>query len=393
MPKKTKKSSTTPSKPSVWYHHLNPLDTTNPNRQTISLILLAVIAIITSLNTLWGEFVYDDNMTILEDKRIQEPQQIFHWTPRHIRTITYIIDYQLWGLNPSGFHLTNLILHTSCCLLLYYLVNLILKKQRIALFTSLLFATHPIHSEAVSVISHRKDLLAMFFYCLAFIFYLQGIATASLKKGLLLAASAISYFLAMFSKEVAAVCLPAMIFCYHFLFEPSKITSIIKKYWLYFLAGFVLITLFFIKLNVFGRASSPQNILMVTGNVTDQYLPVFYTMLKSFLIYLRLLLLPCNLFMNYEVPISMSLLEPGVIAGGLTIIAIIIFWLKTYHRLPGVSFATIWFLIGWLPTSNILPLVQFFVAERFMYIPSVGFCLLSAIGLNHLSQAGKGKPL
>ncbi|MDI6781925.1 MAG: tetratricopeptide repeat protein [bacterium] len=391
MSKKSKKLSTTqiPKTQTAWYKYLNPLDTTNPNYSYISLILIAAITIITSFNTLWGEFVYDDNMTILEDKRIQDPHQIFCWTPRHIRTITYIIDYYFWGLNPFGFHLTNLILHTACCLLLYYLVNLILKKPQIALFTSLLFATHPIHSEAVSVISHRKDLLAMFFYCLAFIFYLQGITATFLKKVLLLAASAISYFLAMFSKEVAAVCLPVMIFMYHFLFEPSKVISIIRKYWLYFLSGFILIALFFIKLNVFGRAASPQNILMVTGNATTEYLPVFYTMLKSFLIYLRLLLFPCNLFMNYEVPISMNLFETGVIAGGLIIISIILFWLKTYRRLPGVSFATIWFLIGWLPTSNILPLVQFFVAERFMYIPSVGFCLISAIGLDQLLQKKK----
>lgn len=389
MSKKTKKLSTKPSKSLTWYHHLNPLDTTNPNYQTISLMLVAVIAIITSLNTLWGEFVYDDTMTILEDKRIQDWHQIFHWTPRHIRTITYIIDYHLWGLNPFGFHLTNLILHIACCLLLYCLINLILKKPQIALFTSLLFAAHPVHSEAVSVISHRKDLLAMFFYCLAFILYLQGMTATFLKKGLLLVSSAISYFLAMFSKEVSAVCLPLTIFLYHFLFEPSKTSSILKKYWLYFLAVFILIILFFIKLNVFGRASSPSNILMVTNNATNEYLPVFYTMLKSFLTYLRLLLFPCNLFMNYEVPISMNLFEPRVIAGALIIIAIIFFWITTYRQLPAICFAIAWVIVGWLPTSNILPLVQFFVAERFMYVPSVGFCLILSIGINKLSQRKK----
>ncbi|MBI4778605.1 hypothetical protein HY792_06785, partial [Candidatus Desantisbacteria bacterium] len=96
MSKKTKKSSTKPiSKSSAWYHHLHI-------PHSASLIFLAAIAIITSLNTLWGEFVYDDTMTILEDKRIQDWHQIFHWTPRHIRTITYIIDYHFWGLNPFG---------------------------------------------------------------------------------------------------------------------------------------------------------------------------------------------------------------------------------------------------------------------------------------------------
>ncbi|MFH1096959.1 MAG: tetratricopeptide repeat protein [Candidatus Desantisbacteria bacterium] len=377
-----------------FWHHLNPFDTTNPNYRTISLILLAAIAILTSLNTLWGEFVYDDNMTILEDARIQDWHQIFHWTPRHIRTITYIIDYHFWGLNPFGFHLTNLILHVVCCLLLFVLVNIIFKKPQIALFTSLLFATHPVHSEAVSVISHRKDLLAMFFYCLTFILYLRGTATTSLKKLSTLhsplstfyfAFSAISYFLAMFSKEVAAVSLPITICLYHFLFEPSKTTGILKKYWLYWTAGFILIIAFFIKLNVLSRAFNPKNMLMVTNNATTEYLPVFYTMLKSFLTYLRLLVFPCNLSMNYEVPISTSLFEPGVLIGALALIAIITFWITTYRKLPGICFAIAWFIVGWLPTSNILPLVQFFVAERFMYIPSVGFCLLLAIGLNQLS--------
>jgi len=412
MPKKSRKPNTTtlPSKTpernnpltpfakGEFWHHLNPFDTNNPNYRTISLILLATIAILTSLNTLWGEFVYDDNMTILEDARIQDWHQIFHWTPRHIRTITYIIDYHFWGLNPFGFHLTNLILHVLCCLLLFVLINIIAKKPQIALFTSLLFATHPIHSEAVSVISHRKDLLAMSFCCLAFILYLRGITISgqtyrfvptSIKKALLLCLSSISYFLAMFSKEVAAVSLPIMLCFYHFLFEPSKITNILKKYWLYWIAGFILIIAFFIKLNVLSRAFNPKNILMVTNNATTEYLPVFYTMLKSFCIYLRLLLFPCNLSMNYEVPISTSLLETGVLIGALALIAIIIFWITTYRKLPGVCFAIAWFLVGWLPTSNILPLVQFFVAERFMYIPSVGFCLLLSIGLNQLFKKRK----
>lgn len=387
MSKKQKKSSTKP------HGQRQTLQQQAANltgwKPVLPFILLAAIAIITSLNTLWGEFVYDDTMTILEDERIKDWTQMFHWTPRHIRTITYIFDYHVWGLNPFGFHLTNLILHIACCLLLYVLICIIFKKPQIALLTSLLFAVHPVHSEAVSVISHRKDLLAMFFYCLAFILYLQGITAASLKKGLLLASSITSYFLAMFSKEVAAVGLPVMICLYHFLFEPSKTTSILKRYWLYFLAGFILIILFFIKLNVFGRASSPHNILMVTGNATSEYLPVFFTMLKSFLTYLRLLMFPFNLFMNYEVPISMSLLEPGVFAGALTLITIIAFWITSYRRLPIICFAIAWFLINYLPTSNIFPLVQFFVAERFMYIPSVGFCLLLALGINHLSQQRK----
>ncbi|MFH1859433.1 MAG: tetratricopeptide repeat protein [bacterium] len=400
MSKKTKKSTTKPhgqkQSPQLQvaaftgWKWRNPLSSVPPHHyHTISLILLAAIAIIASINTLWGEFVYDDTMTILEDARIQDWHQIFHWTPRHIRTITYIIDYHVWGLNPFGFHLTNLILHIACCLLLYCLINLIFKKPQIALFTSLLFAVHPVHSEAVSVISHRKDLLAMFFYCLAFILYLQGIAAASLKKGLLLASSIVSYFFAMFSKEAAAVGLPVIICIYHFLLEPSKTTNILKKYWTYFLAGFILIALFFIKLNVLGRAFNPKNILMVTTNATTEYLPVFYTMLKSFLTYLQLLLFPCNLFMNYEVPISMSLLEPIVLIGALTLIAIITFWITTYRKLPMVCFAIAWFMINWLPTSNILPLVQFFVAERFMYIPSVGFCLLIALGIDKLSQQRK----
>jgi tetratricopeptide (TPR) repeat protein len=268
---------------------------------------------------------------------------------------------------------------------------MIFRQPDIGLITSLLFATHPIHSEVIAVISHRKDLLALLFYLIAFILYLRGLYSSSIKKYILMFSSVVSYILAMFSKEVAAVGLPVMILVYHLCFQPAgeHITKFIKRYWAVGMAFIILIALFMIKLNVFHRAFNPDNILMVTSDTTTRYLPVLYTMLKSLLTYIRLLIFPYNLFINYEIPISMSFFEPNVILGTILLISTIIFWLKMYNKLPGICFAIAWFIVGWLPTSNILPLVQYFVAERFMYIPSVSFCVLVALGIKRLYQRYK----
>src|SRR3989337_347461 len=103
-------------------------------------IILAVISVIVFCNTLDNTFVYDDSVTIVKNNLIKNWKN-FHTlfsfnyfilfgelSYRPFVTLTYFIDYSLWGLNPTGFHLTNLLLQTANTLLFYLFLKLVLKQ-------------------------------------------------------------------------------------------------------------------------------------------------------------------------------------------------------------------------------------------------------------------------
>ena len=135
-------------------------------------------------------------------------------TYRPVVTFSYFIDYSLWHLNPAGFHLTNILLHAVNVVLVYLLVSAVSRSRTTAFLTSILFALHPILTEAVNGISYREDLLATtfflgrHFYCL-----LNPKSTSQNPKfaNCLYPLSLFSYLLALCSKEVA-ITLPLIIF-------------------------------------------------------------------------------------------------------------------------------------------------------------------------------------
>ena len=78
--------------------------------------------------------------------------------------ISYAIDYNFWGLNPIGYHIVNILLHTLNAILIYIIAKQLIENKIIALLSSLFFAVHPVHVESVTWLSGRKDVLSMSFF-------------------------------------------------------------------------------------------------------------------------------------------------------------------------------------------------------------------------------------
>ena len=151
----------------------------------LPLILITVLGFAVYGNAINGAFLWDDQLLIKDNQYIRDYSylgQIFSsdteagageqsgfWRP--IQIFTYTIEYSLWQLNASGYHLTNIILHILVALSVFWLVNILFDNQRLALFTGLLFVAHPIHTGAVAYISGRADSLAALFMLLCFVFY------------------------------------------------------------------------------------------------------------------------------------------------------------------------------------------------------------------------------
>ncbi len=143
--------------------------------------LPAAIALAVNLNVLWNGFVWDDNYIIREAAHsVLGPvvaQGVENTYYRPVVEWSWIADRAIWDKNPIGFHLTNLILHMGTTLLLTFVGLRLLRGyaegSAVALVAATLFAVHPVHSEAVAWIAGRNDLFPAFFMTLAMGFYLQ----------------------------------------------------------------------------------------------------------------------------------------------------------------------------------------------------------------------------
>ena len=183
--------------------------------------------------------------------------------------------------------------------------------------------------------------------------------------------------------------MPLVIILYDLYFTQNKDKAkIIYKRGGYYL-GFFLVLAFYLFVRFFVFFNPLKSLDYLGGSI---YL-TFLTMLKVFALYLKLLLLPINLCADYVVKVSSSPFEP-LVAGGiglLVILLIISFKLYKWERSSElglsrlVSFAILYFFITLLPVSNIIPL-GIMMAERLLYIPSLGFCIVLAVILAKIPQ-------
>src|SRR4030095_6154218 len=192
-------------------------------------IILAVISFAVYANSLSNDFVFDDESVVLGDPTITALSNIpkyftgeqgFHKViGRYYRPVvsaSYAIDCAIWGLKPFGFHLTNVLIHVINCLLLYTLLTLMFEKSQskfkdsAILIGAVIFALHPIHTEAVSWVSGRTDSLSCTFFFAAFIYYFKYSENSGYRNLSLLL---LFYLLALLAKEMA-ITLPAVIILY-----------------------------------------------------------------------------------------------------------------------------------------------------------------------------------
>ncbi len=140
------------------------------------IVAAVVIAYLPSIN---GGFIWDDKMLLSNNQIIIAPDGLYRfWCTTEtidywpVSNTTFWLEWRLWGMNSTGYHVTNLILHIATTLLIW----VILRKLSIpgAFFAGLIFAVHPVNVESVAWIAQRKGLLAMLFCLLSILFYLQA---------------------------------------------------------------------------------------------------------------------------------------------------------------------------------------------------------------------------
>jgi protein O-mannosyl-transferase len=380
-------------------------------RQWLRCLLLVLFGASVHVPALQGPLLWDDFYLARDNPFIKSPLLIFeafrhylfpdtfagHYRP--VQTISYCFDYLIWNTDAYGYHLSNVLWHIGSGILLYLLLQRLLRSiapryleenvgaardQRgaalsaAAFLIALLWVVHPVHSAAVDYISGRADSLAFFFACGGWLLYLRAreIPRSIFRRGSYILA-ALSELLALCSRETGLVWMLVFLL-YLFIFDRKPTVR----------AKLIVLSCCLAVAGAYGTLRAlPEYRPMPASQTTSTVAVKGVLMLRALGDYGRLMIWPANLHMERDVtPDSLSdkshwrqsIQAEYLSIAGLLVAAILVYGASRRGsarpiRILGAG----WFLIAYLPISNLFNL-NATVAEHWLYLPSVGFLVFVA---------------
>jgi len=348
-------------------------------RLPLDRIVLVTLVILAYLPSLGGEFVSDDHRFIERNEAIHRLTPIRYFTDltaqateawggiyRPLRTLDFAIDWAISGGRPAWFHLRNVAYLALASVLLLALFRRILGEEGTDLASpafcgALVFAIHPVHTESVAWISSRGDLLLLVFFLAALLLHVRGRHLAALAVLLL----------ALLSKE-SAVVFPAAVLLVDIL-RRARLT------WRWYAGYAGLAAAYTVCWFLFIGADSVDRVSQIPYYWGGTLFSNTVTVGKGMLWYTKLLVLPVELVHDYHVP-ARPHIDIGA-AISLVLLAVLIVWALVANRRS--RFALLWFAVTIFPMSNLAVRMLIPTAERFLLLPSVGFCFWAGF---HLSR-------
>jgi Tfp pilus assembly protein PilF len=406
---------------------------TNISTRRERLIVYIVLAVVT-LAVYWQvnqfDFVsFDDNNYVTENRNIQSGI-----TPDSIRWalsttyfdgwhppiwLSFLLDYQLYGLNAGGYHLTNLILHIMSVLLLFWLFSRMTGAIWRSAFVAAFFALHPLHVESVAWISERKDVMSMLFGILTLCLYVYYTEKPVMKR----------YLPVLFSFALALVCkpmvvtLPVMMILLDYwpltrlqsrkietkpesvpavanketkknkskkgtlkenISPPvtpksseTRIGGIIPLWQLREKTPFFILSAVFSIITIYAHPDKSANHFPLVSRLANA--------IVSFVVYLEKTLFPYNMAVYYPFPSHIPAWQ--VIGASLLIILITVSVIVMAKRLPYLFVGWFWYAITIAPVIGIIQIsvsAPYAMADRYHYLPSVGLAVILAWGIPFL---------
>ncbi len=350
------------------------------------LLLLVLVSFGIYANSLTGAFLSADLLRWQDTSWVDDTDfttqlgRLFVPGEEQYRPIPYLVnllDYYLWGANSTGFHITNVVFNCTAVLLVFFVVGRLLTNRLTALLAALLFATHPVHTEAVAYIAGRTDVIMAIFVLGSLIFYMRfrepGGATSYRHYG----AAIVCFLLALMSKE-AAISVPLIWLAYEVYFRPRQQNERWISRFIYPLApAMIMGSAYLVVKGMAGAASSLMSNHVGWG-------VQFLTMTRTYSEHVWKLLLPYDLnhALMFDFNWSRSLNNPPTAGPMLLAILLLAAVVWLWRRSRVLSFGVAWVLLSLLPISNLLAIEAGpILAERYLYLPSFGFCLILAVVL------------
>lgn len=349
------------------------------------LALLLVLSLVPFIPALRGEFLtFDDDAYVsanrfvtqgLTGASVRYAFTTFSEGNYHPLTwLSLILDAQLFGADPMGFHLTSMLLHALNTCLLFLVLGRAGATPAVALLAALLWAVHPTRTESVAWISERKDVLSSTFGLLAVHAYL-GRGRSDRSEGTSAIWAAAGWMLLSLLSKAMFVTLPALLVLLDFwplkrLRTPRDLLSSVVEKW-----PLWLLTLGFSALAVISQSSKAAMMDLERMPLSHR----FPNAVMSYGRYLGLTLWPTDLAAFYPFPVDgwPAWLWPlvGVV---LVVITLALLWQR--ERFPSLLVGWGWYVIALSPVSGLMQTGGQAMADRFTYVPTIGF-FLAAIGL------------
>jgi tetratricopeptide (TPR) repeat protein len=372
-----------------------------PKSPLVHFLLIASVSLIIYSNTFTVPFHYDDFRFIRDNPFIKDfsyflnPSKIYdinlpedvhrYFRTRYVGFLSFWANYKLGGLNVKGYHLANIAIHIFNSVLVYLITILTFrtpflrrssinkKAPLIALFSGLLFVSHPLQTEAVTYILQRLALLSGMFYLLTTAAYIKGRLSEdnTSKYGFYILALA-SAVLGMKTKE-NVFSLPVAITLYEFLFFKATL----KKRAI-FLAPFLL-TMLIVPLayiDIYGAEDLGQATSLSSEISRHDYLLTQFRVIAT---YIRLLLFPINQNVDHDFPQYSKFFTSPVFLSFILLLCVIGLGVYLYRRSIKydsayrlAAFGIFWYFIALSVESSVLPIGELIVEYR-CYLPSAGF--------------------
>ncbi len=358
-------------------------------------ILLSILIFSLYGNTFKNEFVYDDDMLVVKNEFIKSfsnlkfliSNEYFHRASelsyRPLQTLTYFIDFKLWGLDKIyGWHLFNISLHLINSFLIFILVTQLFKNYFLSFLSSLFFAVHPACTEAVTGITYREDPLAALFFLISFIYYVKWRESKHCKEFVLdgnlnkfpsvknniffIFISASGFLLSLLSKESTLI-LPLILLLWEYKMNSNNPSLLyISWHWL------ILIFYMVLRFKIF---VSPEEVAV--ERLGGSFLKTLIIAPSLMLKYLFLTFLPANLCPDYV--INVPSIEFSIITG-IVFILIFVGVIGGSGNFKVLSLTFLFFFISFFPVLNLIPIANPF-AIRYMYLPMIFGSILIAYSL------------
>jgi len=353
-------------------------------------LTLIVASALIFLPGLHAPFVYDDLTTVKTNPSIRtlwplsvplSPPSQHSVSGRPLVNLTFAVNYALGGESPAGYHLFNIALHAAVALLLFEVIVRTLRRGAhasvavpLAAAATLLWAVHPLHSETLTYVTQRTELMMAMFYLATLLCAMRSWEVGRLRQdrlewnGWTIAAVACCA-LGMMCKEVMATA-PVAVLLYQRTFVTPAWRDIVRRSWPLY-AGLLATWGVLALVAPGGREGSAGFGLGVAATTW------WMTQAKVFFMYLKLIVWPHPLLIHYSIPYVNSLAAGLPWAAGLAALMIataVLLW----KRHPA-GFVGAWVFLILSPTM-VVPIITEVAAERRMYLPLAAIMALAVVG-------------
>ena len=374
----------------------------------VSLCLIAVI-IGTYIQVRNFDFIgYDDNLYVIENPYVQKGVSLegikwafttFHSANWHPLTwLSHMLDCELYGLNPAGHHWTNVEFHIANTLLLFIILFKITGALWQSALVAALFALHPLHVESVAWVSERKDVLSTFFGLLSIAAYGCYVKKSSAKYFILVI---VFLCLGLLAKPML-VTIPFVLllldfwplkrfqYTNDFLLKSETAKDVIRKNYRIILEKIPLFAPVVISCILTFLAQRSDGAVKPLEALTLKFRVA--NALVSYVTYVLKTIWPHNLAIFYPHP-GNTLPLWQIMGAGLLIIAACFLAIRSAKKYPYITFGLFWYLGTLVPVIGLVQVGDQAMADRYTYIPLIGFFIMIVWSVNDLFKKWRFRKL